>query len=200
MQIDLILKDGDWYATTDRDNPLSLKTIQTGKLISQTKIKKEIIFSYEFPDDTKFPKKKGRKKKTVSKPTIKTTKKNIKVEDSIDEDSNDLEAHLDEVEVETEEVEVAQVEDEESLRPKNYARRQKLDLNKKMEFFDDRTIGQADRKVKPLARAIQRSDAKTKHKYVKKHCSVCNHDEIVSEYEARIGYGTNYRCNKCCGG
>lgn len=195
MQIDLILKDGDWYTTTDKDNPLSLKTIQTGKLLSQKKIKKEIIFSYEFPDDTKFPKKKGRKKKIV-----KTIKKDVKIEDAVDEDLNDLEAHVEEVVEENEELQI-QTEEEEDLKPKNQARAQKLNLSRKTQFVDDRTIGKEDRKIKPLARAIKRADAQTKYKYVKKHCSICNRDEIISEYEAKMSIpGMTYRCNRCCGG
>lgn len=64
MQVELIMKDGDYFMLTDLMSPLDFKQILKGRLLSQKKSKKYgVVFSYEFDDGFKFGKKRGRKPK-----------------------------------------------------------------------------------------------------------------------------------------
>jgi len=203
MTVDLVMKDGDWYLLSDLDSPISFKIVQLGKILSQSKKKGEVIFSYEFPEDTKFPKKKGRKKGST-KIVAKTSKKSPLLEDPLETpelDDPDNTQDQDEREVvERASNEVFDNPDEVEA-PKNHGKKVKIQLNPKLKYIDDRKIGQTKSDHQTLARVQPKPDAPTKLRYFKLRCTVHGGDVTVPEWEYnKFREFGHYRCNKCCGG
>ena len=192
MKIDLILKEGD-YLTLD-GSKVSMKTIKLGKLLKQRKKAGEVIFSYEFPDDTKFskPKKKKEKIKVTSKKTSTSEGETVSIDDAINIASMVGEETPDTIIGDNEEV-VVQVQ------PKRQAQSSKIKLKRNTQFIDDPNVAKAESKLKPLARVKLKPGAPTEYKYVRMRCRVCGGEEIVPEAETKMYKGMTYRCNSCFG-
>lgn len=190
MTVDLVMKDGDWFLLSDLDSPISFKIVQLGKILSQTKKKGQVVFSYEFPEDTKFPKKKGRKK--ALKKVV--AKKNPLLE----EPEQEFEAEETEVQVEKSEFSHP---DEVAEDKRKFGRATKIKLNPKLQYVDDKKVGQSKADHQVLARVIPKPNAPTKLRYFKLRCSVHGGDVTVPEWEYNKfkEFGC-YRCNRCCGG
>jgi len=207
MQVELVLVDGDYYLITDLDNAISLKTISLGKFISQKKKKGQIIFVYEFADDFKFPKKKGRKSKKAKE---KGSASNISHErhpnklDSAKTQNDAFEAEdLGEVEGTDAESLEQQEDDEMGIAPtKRYGHATALKIRgRKLDMVDDESV--KEEKVEIPCKRIQakmKQNHPTKPIYKLLTCCACHKPQSVPLWEFNMYKEMFWRCCKCCGG
>lgn len=190
MQIDLVMKDGDYYQVTDLLNPVDFKKVSLGKLLKQKKTQKGIIFTYEFDEGFKLGKKRGRKPKMVELESPESDDGEQKENDKLDFKSTS-----------------------DRIR----AKKTKFQYTKvKNLFTDDMTIGLGDllskkakKKLKP--RTIPPRAFKTTYDFQEVRCGTCRRKFKVACYELNLlsksgRYDEDdedcmlYKCTGCIGG